>query len=335
MKPELKTKKISRSLGKKIGWTALAVAVVFVLLAIANVGIAWGEIHRWIHPEKNHWETSPAEYGLDYYTFELDTQNGTVCGWTIAAQQPNDPDGEDWVYATEYSDKTVILASNYDDNREMTDLGGGDYFAQLCSAGYNVITFDWTGTGFSEGDENVFTLDKVEELKAVINFAAEETGASFLALQGVGFSCYPAAVAAAECESVDALILDSCYDTFENALFNCLGDWTNWDFFPVNKTIRTLFAGVSGVEIESVSMAIPLQKINGKRIFFVQGDSDERFGSRHISSLSAMTTKNNETEIWLLPNVGHLRAASFDRETYCNKMTEFLNKSYQTEYSAR
>ncbi|MBQ1271891.1 MAG: hypothetical protein IIY12_00120 [Clostridia bacterium] len=334
MKAEMKKNKKPTAVGKKILWIAIALVAVMLLLVLADVGIAYGEIHRWTHPEKTVWQTSPAEYGLDYYTFEIETENGTVCGWTIAAQQPNSPDADDWVYTTEYSDKTVILAPNYDNNREATDLGGGDYFVKLCSEGYNVITFDWTGTGFSDGEKNVFALDKVEELKAVVKFAAEETKASFLALQGVGFACYPAAMATAECEEVDALILDSCYDTFENAVLNRMEHWTKWNFFPVNNTIRGMFSAVSGVETETCSMTIPLQRLNKKSIYFVQGSADELFGSAHISSLSAVTMKNNQTEVWLLPDVGHLRAASYDSETYGNKMTDFLQKSYQTEHSA-
>ncbi len=328
MKSEKNQNKKPASVGKAVKWIVLIAVGLVLVLGILDVALALGTIHRWTHPEKTVWEISPAEHGLDYYTFEIETENGTVCGWKIAAQTPNSPDAEDWVYATEYSDKTLILAPNYDNNREITDLGGVAYLAELCATGYNIITFDWTGSGYSDGKTNVFTLDKVEELKAVVKFAAEETQASFLAVQGIGFSSYPVAMAAAECDEVDAVIFDSCYDNFESTLFSRFGDWSQWNIAPVRETVRGLFPLLSGIDLGEISLSRPIETMSGKYAYFIQGKSDEVFGSQDASRLSAIASKDNEAELWLLDDVGHLRAASYDSETYRGKITQFLEKAY-------
>lgn len=316
---------------KKLKITALILVAVIVLLVLADLVYSLVSIHRWTHPEKVTWSSSPAEYGLDYNAFELETENGTVYGWKIPAQQPIGDDAEEWVEVTEYSDKTVVFAGNYDGNRELLDLGGISYMVDLCAAGYNVITFDWTGSGFSDGTKNVFTLEKAEELKAVVQFAADETKASFLAVQGVGFGCYPAAVAAAECEEVDALILDSCYNLFSSVFYDNFGNWSGVDLAPVRETVRLLFPMVSGVDAESYSLSQPIRAMSGKNVLFIQGEQDEIFGSAHVQELYSYAKADNAASVWMVSGVTHLRTRSYDSEGYLNKVSAFLTEAYEED----
>ncbi len=331
---ELRRKRMKLSVLKRIKWIALILAGILGLLILLDLAIAVGSIYRWTHPEKKPWDSTPAEYGLDYYTFEIETEKGVVRGWKIAAQTPIDPDAEDWVYTTEYSDKTIVFAPNYDSNRELQDMGGIDYIAELCAAGYNVITFDWTGSGFSDGTKNVFTLDKTEELKAVVSFAAEETKASFIAVQGIGFGCYPAAVAAAECEQVDALILDSCYENFNTMFFGNLGNWSAFNLPPIKETIRLLFPLVSGIKTNEITLANPINQLNGKDVFFIQGEGDELFGTTDAKHLQSLAAVDNEAKLWLVSDALHLRTRTYDTETYFTKVSDFLTKAYDADHAA-
>ncbi len=321
------------SLSKKIKRVVGVTAGILALLLLLDLAVAVLSIHDWTHPEKVRWQSSPAEYGLDYYAFEIETENGMVRGWKIAAQTPMDADAEEWVYATEYSDKTVVLAPNYDSNRELLDIGGIDYMAELCAAGYNVITFDWTGSGFSDGKKNVFTLDKIEELKAVVDFAAKETGSSFLAVQGIGFGCYPAAVAAAECDEVDALILDSCYGSFNEMFYGNFGDWSAFDLAPVRGTVRLLFPLLSGVKVNEITLEDPVNAISGKDVFFIQGEADEIFGIAGAQHLQTLASVDNDSELWLLDGVTHLRARTYDGEAYLSKISAFLSEAYDADHA--
>ncbi len=322
------------SLSKKLKWIVGILCGALVLLLLLDFAVAVFSIYDWIHPEKTRWQSTPAEYGLDYYVFEVETENGVVRGWKIAAQTPMDADTEEWVYTTEYSDKTVILAPNYDSNRELQDLGGIDYMAELCAAGYNVITFDWTGSGFSDGKKNVFTLDKTEELKAVVDFAAQETKSSFIAVQGIGFGCYPAAVATAECDEVDALILDSCYENFDEMFYGNFGDWSVFDLAPVKGTVRLLFPLLSGVDTNEISLADPINAMNGKDVFFIQGQADETFGISGAQHLKTLASVDNNAELWLLDGVTHLRARTYDGEAYLSKISAFLSDAYDVDHVA-
>ena len=322
---------------RKLKITAIAVGSLIVLLILADLIAAAVTIHTWTHPEKTRWnyDETPASVGLDYHSFSVETENGTVRGWKIAAQTPIGDDAEEWIEATEYSDKTVILAPNYDSNRQlMKDMGGIDYYAEWCNAGFNVIVFDWTGSGISDGTKNVFTLDKTEELKAVVAFAEEETKASYIAIQSFGFSCYPAAQVAAESDSVDALILDSCYESFSQIFFGNLGNWTGLNFSPVKETIQFLFPIVTGVDAESASLTAAVKSMKNKAIFFIQGGNDEQFGTAGAESLYNLCKSDNNVDRWVPDGVLHLRARSYDRDDYFNRILNFLNDSYEENRTA-
>ncbi len=319
---------------KKTGIIALIVLGVLMLLILADFILAAVTVHGWTHPEKTPWSSSPAEYGLDYYAFELETENGTVYGWKMAAQTPNSPDAEEWVEATEYSDKTLVFAPNYDGNREITDLGGLDYMAELCAAGYNVITFDWTGSGFSDGTKNVFNLDKAGELQAVVDYAKAETGASFLAVQAVGFGCYPAAEVAAGSDKVDAVIFDSVYNRFDDMFYGRYENWSSFNFFPVKDTARWLFPLLSGVDTSSISLSAPIQKTVGKNLLFIQGENDEIFGSEDAKRLSSLASAENQSTLWIQPDGLHLRTRAYDGEIYFGKVSDFLKGAYDEDHKA-
>ncbi len=324
---------MKRSLSKIIKWISLILTGILVLLLLLDLALAVGSIYSWTHPEKRQWESTPADYGLDYYAFEIETENGVLRGWKIAAQTPIAPDAEEWVYTTEYSDKTIVFSPNYDSNRELQDMGGIDYMAELCAAGYNVITFDWTGSGFSDGSKNVFTLDKAEELKAVVSFAAQETKASFIAVQGVGFGCYPAAVAAAECDEVDALLLDSCYEDFETMFFGGFEHWSALNIPPIKETVRLLFPAVSGIKTDEITLADPINRLNGKDVFFIQGEADELFGSADAQHLKTLAAVDNEAKLWLVSDALHLRTRTYDTETYFSKVSDFLTEAYDADHA--
>lgn len=317
----------ARGWKNKIKWIGLTVAGVLLFLLLADVIAAVIQIHTWIEPEKQPWSTSPAEIGLDAYTFELETADGVVRGWKIAAQEPIPDDAEEWIYTTEYSDRTIVFAPNYDSNREISDLGGLSYISALCSAGYNVFTFDWTGSGYSDGTKNVFDLDKTEQLNAVIDYAKKESGASFLAVQGIGFGCYPAARAASENRSVDALILDSCYENFSDCVFGNYSLWADLPIAPVRETVRLLFPLFTGVNPEEASLTAPINALAGKHLMLIQGGSDEVFGTEGAAHLYQLASVDNRVELWTVDGCNHLRVYSYDPDTYVRRVSAFLSES--------
>lgn len=318
---------------KIVGLVSLILVGLLLLLVIADFAVAWGSIYRWIHPEKVSWAQNPSEFGLWYETFELETVNGTVYGWVMAAQEPVPEDAEEWIAPEGYSDKTLVMAPNYDGNREINDLGGADYFVDFCKEGYNVVTFDWTGSGHSEGDVNVFTVDKVAELNAVVEYAAKETGADYLAVQSVGFSCYPAAVVTAENKHVDALILDSSYKNLADVFFGNFGLWSALDVAPFRATVEWLFPLVSGVDLSEADLTGPLTKMKGKHLFFIQGEADEVFSSAEVQGMVSLAGRDgrNQASFWILPGGGHLRNRSYDAEAYFAKISDFLDKAFGNE----
>lgn len=311
-----------RALWQKI---VLAAALTLAGLILLDLILAVVQICVWIRPEKQGFTDTPAAYGLSYHTFELKTAHGTVTGWQIPAQTSSDEEAEEWVPVEDFSDRTVVCAINYDSNRQMNDVGGIDYFVSLCSAGYNVFVFDWTGSGYSDGHKNVFCLDKTEELDAVVGYAKQTSGCSFLAVQGVGFGCYPAVQVTAARDDVNALILDSCYAEFGDWIDAHYSAWATLPFQPVSGTVKVLFPLLSGVDPDGVGLTEAVSQMSGKKILFIQSEHDEQFGTGDAQALAELAKGKNSADLWVVSEANHLRAYSADPDAYVGRVTAFLD----------
>lgn len=315
---------------KTLAIVGICVGAFVLVTAIVTFSVSFATLWRWSHPEKISWAAqsgSPMEeqgIRLYYETFRIPTENGEVEGWILPAQLSADPDNE--VVAPDgYTSRTVVFASDYDSNRLLLpEVGGMDYYVDWCEAGYNVVVFDWTGSGRSEGSKNAFTLDKACELSAVTEHAAKTTGADFIVVQGFGFGCYAAAQVAAELDAVDALILDSSFTSFREAIFGNYTQWSNFDVFPFKQTTELLFPLVMGVKPDAI-MLEPLKKISGKAVYVIHGEQNEMFPAAGAQMLFDAVKTSNIADIWIVPGATHLRTRSFDPETYFSKISVFLS----------
>lgn len=91
---------------------------------------------------------------------EIPTENGKISAWFIPAQKDKDSVSE--------SMQTVIVSHNYSDNREMNDISLLYTVKFLSRNGLNVVMFDYTGSGSSDGKGYSFgQKEETEELCAV------------------------------------------------------------------------------------------------------------------------------------------------------------------------
>jgi pimeloyl-ACP methyl ester carboxylesterase len=128
--------------------------------------------------------------------------------------------------------------------------------------------------------------------------------------------------------------LDSCYEDFSSAFYENYGNWTAWSLAPFRETVRLLFPLVSGVKVNNITLADPINALNGKDVFFVQGGNDEIFGAEGAKHLKDLASVDNNAELWLVDDAFHLRIRSRDSELYLQKIVKFLSSSYNENHTA-
>ena len=128
--------------------------------------------------------------------------------------------------------------------------------------------------------------------------------------------------------------LDSCYENFESVFYGRFSDWSGVDFAPFRSTVKGLFPLLTGVKTEGLTLADPVNALNGKHVLFIQGEDDELFGSADAEHLSKLAAVDNEISFWKVAGTGHLRARAFDGEGYLKKVSDFLEAAYKDGHAA-
>ena len=255
-----------------------------------------------------------------YEFFEIKDFHGSdnIVGWWIPAQDYN---GE----YTE-SNKTVIMSHNYQSNREMTEFDGMFLIADLVHAGYNVITFDYTGSGNSKGSNYTFGVQEKDELLAVIDYTSEKYNLDKIALMGFAFGSAPAICAGCEDERVDVIIADSPYLDLKSYLDENLSVWSELPDVLFSSYIRTLMNAYAGEELD-ISPLTAVSSAENKKFLFLHGENDNIFPYQNTSTLarSAMEA-GNIAEYYVFPGVGHCLGYIYAEDNYLATVLSFLNE---------
>ena len=91
-----------------------------------------------------------------------------------------------------------------------------------------------------------------------------------------------------------------------------------------------LFPAVSGVDVSDADLTVPLTKMSGKHLFFIQGEADEVFSSAEVQNMVTLASRDgrNKASSWIVSGGGHLRNRSYDAESYFAKIDEFLDTAF-------
>ncbi len=327
LSPAIPTKKNENKI-KKPKKTVKTVIICFVaaIILIAAVWALTGAVSAKmiIDPPRRELVYTDGPNEIDdmvYEFFEIKDFHGTdnIVGWWIPSQD----------YYGEYteSNKTVIMSHNYQSNREMTEFDGMFLIADLVHSGYNVITFDYTGSGNSRGSNYTFGVQEKDELLAVIDYASEKYNPGKIALMGFAFGSAPAICAGCEDERVDVIIADSPFLDLKTYLDENLSVWTELPDFLFSSYIRALMNTYAGQELD-ISPLNSVSNAENKKFLFLHGENDNLFPSQNSATLaSAATEAGNIAEYYVFPGVGHCLGYIYAEDNYLATVLEFLGEN--------
>lgn len=277
-----------------------------------------------LNPERRElvYIDGPAELDMMYEFFEIKDfrDNDNIVGWWIPSQ---DYDGE---YIE--SDKTVIMSHNYQSNREMTEIDGLYLIEDLVHSGYNVITFDYTGSGNSRGKNYTFGVQEKDELSLVLDYAVNERGQQNIALMGFAFGSAPAITVGCADDRVDIIIADSPYLDLRSYLDENIAVWTQLPDLLFSSYVNALMPAFAGVKFES-SPITAVAETSGKSFLFLHGADDTVFSSDNSITL-AQTAVNagNVAEYKIFSGVPHSGGFIYAEEEYVQTVLTFLAENF-------
>ena len=261
----------------------------------------------------------PNELDMVYEFFEIKDFHGSdnIVGWYVPSQD----------YYGEYveSGKTVIMSHNYQSNREMTEFDGLYLIRDLVHSGYNVITFDYTGSGNSRGSNYTFGADETDELLKVIDFTCEKYSLDKIAVMGFAFGAGPAICAGCQDDRVDVIIADSPYLDLKSYLDENIAVWSQLPDFLFSAYIKSLLPVFAGTELNCSPLAA-VSTAQNKSFLFLHGERDNIFPYQNtLTFASAAQEAGNTADYKVFSEVPHCLGYIYAPDDYLQTVLTFLS----------
>lgn len=306
MNGELTVKKARKRPNPKRRQRIVIQATVIVLLfaLLVSLGLCWSIAHPQRHPINE----TPAVMGLDYkdVTFPSREDHLQIKGWLLPAAN---------------SDRTVIIAHGYRNNRLQDDVPALSLAGELVNAGYHVLMFDFRNCGESDGNMTSIGQYEVRDLLGAIDFVrAHPDIAHRIALLGFSMGASTAILAGSREPAVDAVIADSPFADLNRHLGS--------KAYPFHDLLMPELSLLTGINPEQVSPVKAVQDFSPRPLLLIHGDADGDISvenSREI--LRAARAAGSKASLWVVPGADHLKSFSTAKKAYSSKVIEFLDNS--------
>lgn len=237
-----------------------------------------------------------------------------------------------WLFQAKNSDRAVIMVHSYGNNRLQFGIKTVDLIKDFLDKGYSVFTFDLRNSGESGGKDTTFGLNEKQDIQAAINYVYSQ-GSKHITLMGFSTGASACLLAAAESESVDAVIADSPYADLKTYLSRSLNQWTHLPSLLFNQTIEFTMETTGDLDFKAAS---PLNVLTGEKpphLLLIHGRDDKLIPVENSIELyqkySALNSKGSQ--FWQTGDDGD--ATSFEKypDEYVNTVMAFLDKVYTGE----
>lgn len=228
-----------------------------------------------------------------------------------------------WFFEVRGSNKTVILAHGYRQNRLQYGENTFPLIKSLLNQGYNVLTFDFRNCGESEGKLTTVGIYEKNDLLGAIKYA-KTLGSKKIVLLGFSMGASVSIVAAAQDKSVDAVIADSPFADMEEYLDANLSAWSKLPSFPFNQTTFMSMKILEGVNPKDFSPRSVVADIAPRPLFLIHSKDDAYIPVEN--SYELLQKAGSNATLWETEGVNHVESFPKLTDQYLNKITEFLNK---------
>ncbi|OPZ89975.1 MAG: Alpha/beta hydrolase family protein [Firmicutes bacterium ADurb.Bin419] len=227
-----------------------------------------------------------------------------------------------WFFEVKGSNKTLILAHGYRQNRLQYGENTLPLIKSLLNQGYNVLTFDFRNCGESEGNLTTVGIHEKDDLLGAIKYA-KTLGSKQIVLMGFSMGASVSIVAAAQSEDVDAVIADSPFADMEEYLDDSLSAWSKLPSFPFNKTTFISMKVLLGINPKEFSPRDVIAKIAPRPVFLIHSKDDAFIPVENSHQLLKLAGSN--ATLWETEGVNHVESYSKLTDQYLKRVNEFLD----------
>jgi len=294
----------------------LAFLILILLGVLALVCVS--AYYSWLllHPEKQPLETFSANIVPEYRDISFPSTDKSI---TLKG----------WVFQPKKTDRAVIIVHSYGKNRLEYGIETVDLIKEFLNRNYGVLAFDLRNSGESDGKDSTFGYNEKDDVLAAIRYMNSQ-GYKNITLLGFSTGASASILAAAENESVDAVIADSPYADLEGYLSSSLDKMTNLPAFPFNRAITFAIKATGGIEMEKASPVNALTETAPKNLMLIHGKEYEPVPVINSIELFQKYSALNSSgaEFWMVEGTGNTPVYEAKKDEYIKRIFDFLDRIY-------
>lgn len=287
----------------KVILLVLVIVAVFVIAVSIYVG------YNMTKPERAPIVTDPKEaLELDFEDIEFTSEGNKIKGWYIPSEKDR---------------FTVVYSHGYLENRESPTMNLYNIMLEIHNLGGNLLTFDFSGSGVSEGNCVTCGYRESKDLNRAIDFAKTKSKAAIF-IYGISMGAATTALVAGEREDIAGAICDSPFSNLKDYLAINLGVWTNLPKYPFQAIIFKTMEKVSGLTLELVN---PSKSVKNSKIpiLIMHGRGDHLIP--YTESVKLYDLNPEMVTLEIMENDGHCSSLNKQREKYLANFKSFIEKN--------
>lgn len=237
-----------------------------------------------------------------------------------------------WLFQSDKSNKTVILAHGYGCNRLQFSEQSLDMIKRLLFEGYNVLTFDFRNSGTSGGKMTTVGYYEKDDILGAVDYIKSKSS-NKIVLMGFSMGGAASLLAASEDNNINAVIADSPFADLKQYLKRGLNLWIKPKLpsFPFNSTVLLSIEILTGINPASVSPANVIKSVSPAPVMLIHAKGDKVIPIEHSRNLYREYSQNgnNRTVLWEIDDmdVNHMEGFKKYPDKYMDKIVDFLNKN--------
>ncbi|MBI2862815.1 MAG: alpha/beta fold hydrolase [Chloroflexi bacterium] len=288
-------------------WRNLLIFALAVAVLAFSVAYPYLQAYRLLHPPRAQAQATPADLGLTYEDVVFPSQGALLQGWFIPATR---------------REAIILVHGTPGERSSLLAL-----VPPLHHQGYPILLFDLRAHGTSGGAMTTLGYLETDDVLAAVDFLSSRQEVDSEAIGALGLSLGAAAVlrAAGRSPQLRAIVADSSYSD----LPALIRDQSRLGPPLWRLTMPLIWAfgeWQAGFRAADVSPLAAMPRISPRPVLLIHGTADDLVPYSHSERLYAAAS--NSTELWLVPDAGHVGALGMDEQEYDQRVVAFFDRAF-------
>jgi len=198
---------------------------------------------------------------------------------------------------------------------------------RFSAAGYNVLLFDFRAHGLSDGQFSSVGHHETNDVIGAVQYLKQRPEVDPARIGVVGFSMGAVATiqAAAQCTDIAAVVADSAYASFLEAVRYSFRLVSRLPHFPVAPIAMHWAKWMVHVDVNQLRPVDVIGRIAPRPILLTHGTRDEIVPLRHAYTL--FKAADEPKDLWVVADARHVEARDLDPDAYFERIERFLSQA--------